>query len=382
MRVAVVGAGVLGASAAFHLALAGAEVVLVDRAHEGRATAAGAGIVSPWSSEVADPEWRRIADAGARYYPALVRLLAEHGEADVGYRRVGSLCVATERSDLDRIERAVLARRAEAPEAGEVSRLSPAEARRLFPPLHSDLAAVRVGGGARVDGRLLADALRRVAERSGARVHAGAASGLLGGGGRVTGVRVGAEAVAADAVVVAAGAWAPALLEPVGIALAVSPQRGQISHLRLEGAATGSWPVVLPPGSHYLLAFDDSRVVVGATRETGAGFDCRVTAAGQAEVLNQALAVAPGLASATLVETRIGLRPVGPDVRPMLGPVAGLGGLVIGNGLGPSGLTIGPYAGRLLAQAALGEAPDTDLTPYDPLRARVSTVASDLDKIR
>jgi D-amino-acid dehydrogenase len=382
MRVAVVGAGVLGASAAFHLALAGAEVVLVDRAHEGRATAAGAGIVSPWSSEVADPEWRRIADAGARYYPALVRLLAEHGEADVGYRRVGSLCVATERSDLDRIERAVLARRAEAPEAGEVSRLSPAEARRLFPPLHPDLAAVRVGGGARVDGRLLADALRRAAERRGARVHAGAASGLLGGGGRVTGVRVGAEAVAADAVVVAAGAWAPALLEPVGIALAVSPQRGQISHLRLEGAATGSWPVVLPPGSHYLLAFDDSRVVVGATRETGAGFDCRVTAAGQAEVLNQALAVAPGLASATLVETRIGLRPVGPDVRPMLGPVAGLGGLVIGNGLGPSGLTIGPYAGRLLAQAALGEAPDTDLTPYDPLRARVSTVASDLDKIR
>lgn len=382
MRVAVVGAGVLGASAAFHLALAGAEVVLVDRAHEGRATAAGAGIVSPWSSEVADPEWRRIADAGARYYPALVRLLAERGEADVGYRRVGSLCVATERSDLDRIERAVLARRAEAPEAGEVSRLSPAEARRLFPPLHPDLAAVRVGGGARVDGRLLADALRRAAERRGARVHAGAVSGLLGGGGRVTGVRVGAEAVAADAVVVAAGAWAPALLEPVGIALAVSPQRGQISHLRLEGAATGSWPVVLPPGSHYLLAFDDARVVVGATRETGAGFDCRVTAAGQAEVLNQALAVAPGLASATLVETRIGLRPVGPDVRPMLGPVAGLGGLVIGNGLGPSGLTIGPYAGRLLAQAALGEAPDTDLTPYDPLRARVSTVASDLDKIR
>jgi D-amino-acid dehydrogenase len=383
MRVAVVGAGVLGASAAFHLALAGAEVVLADQAHEGRATAAGAGIVSPWSSGATDPAWHRIADAGARYYPALVRSLAEHGEADVGYRRVGSLCVAVERSELDRIERTVLARRAAAPEAGEVSRLSPGEARALFPPLHPDLAAVHVEGGARVDGRLLAAALRRAAERRGARVHAGAAvTGLLRGGGRVTGVRVGAEAIAADAVVVAAGAWAPALLEPVGIALAVSPQRGQISHLRLEGAATGSWPVVLPPGSHYLLAFDDSRVVVGATRETGAGFDCRVTAAGQAEVLNQALAVAPGLADATLVETRVGLRPLGPDARPMLGAVAGLGGLVVGNGLGPSGLTIGPYAGRLLARAVLGEPPDLDLTPYDPLRARVSTAASDLDKIR
>ena len=383
MRVVVVGAGVLGASAAFHLALAGAEVVLVDQAHEGRATAAGAGIVSPWSSEAADPEWHRIAGAGARYYPALARLLAEGGEADIGYRRVGSLCVSTERSDLDRIERAVLARRAEAPEAGEVSRLSPAEARGLFPPLHPDLAAVRVGGGARVDGRLLAATLRRVAKRRGARVHAGAAvAGLLHSGGRVAGVRVGAEAIAADVVIVAAGAWAPALLEPVGIALAVSPQRGQISHLRLEGAATGSWPVVLPPGSHYLLAFDDSRVVVGATREFGAGFDCRVTAAGQAEVLNRALAVAPGLASAALVETRVGLRPVGPDARPMLGGVAGVDGLVVGNGLGPSGLTIGPYAGRLLAQAALGETPDIDLAPFDPLRPRADSKAGDLDRIR
>jgi D-amino-acid dehydrogenase len=140
--------------------------------------------------------------------------------------------------------------------------------------------------------------------------------------------------------------------------------------------------VVLPPGSHYLLAFDDSRVVVGATREAGAGFDCRVTAAGQAEVLNQGLAVAPGLASATLVETRIGLRPVGPDVRPMLGGVSGLDGLVIGNGLGPSGLTIGPYAGRLLAQAALGQAPDIDVAPYDPLRPYAGAAAGDLGKIR
>jgi D-amino-acid dehydrogenase len=44
---------------------------------------------------------------------------------------------------------------------------------------------------------------------------------------------------------------------------------------------------------------------------------------------------------------------VGPDLRPMLGRIAGLDGLVIGNGLGPSGLTIGPFAGRLLAQLVL-----------------------------
>jgi D-amino-acid dehydrogenase len=381
VRVAVIGAGVLGASAAFHLALAGAEVVVADQGHAGQATAAGAGIVSPWSSGRADPDWRRIADAGARYYPELMKMLAECGEAETGYRRVGALSVAADGRELDRIEQAVRARRAEAPEAGEVARLSPAEARELFPPLHPALAAVHVSGGARVDGRLLADALRRAAERRGACFHTGAAV-LLARDGRVTGMRVGPEAFEADRVVVAAGAWALELLEPLGVPLAVAPQRGQITHLRLEGVDTGSWPIVLPPGDHYLLAFGGSRVVVGATRETGSGVDHRVTAAGQAEVLNQALAVAPGLGPATLVETRVGFRPVGPDLKPMLGGIAGLDGLVVGNGLGASGLTIGPFAGRLLAQLALGQAPELDLAAYDPVRASSGDAGGGGDAVR
>jgi len=371
MRIAIIGAGVLGASTAFHLALAGAEVVVADQAHAGQATAAGAGIVSPWSSARIDPDWCRIADAGARYYPTLIQRLAEAGEAETGYRRVGALSVAADEGELDQIERAVRARIVLAPEAGEVTRLSPGEARALFPPLHPNLAAVHVSGGARVDGRLLAAALRRAAERYGARFHTGLA-GLLARDGRVTGIRIDAEEIAADCVIVAAGAWAPEVLQPVGVSLAVAPQRGQITHLRLEGVDTGAWPVVLPQSSHYLLAFGGSRVVVGATRETGTGFDYRVTAAGQAEVLNEALAVAPGLGPATLLETRIGFRPVGPDLRPILGRIAGMDGLVIGNGLGPSGLTIGPFAGRLLAQLVLGQAPELDLAAYDPSRSAVA----------
>ena len=371
MRVVVIGAGVLGASTAFHLALAGAEAVLVDQAHDGRATSAGAGIVCPWASTAGDPGWRRIAEAAARYYPALLHRLAEDGQGDVGYRQVSALLVSADRGELDQIERALHGRVAEVPEMGEVARLSPADARRQFPPLHPDLAAVRIAGGARVDGRLLTSALRHAAERHGARVLAGAAE-LLAEDGRVVGIRVGVERVAADTVVLAAGAWAPALLAPLGIALAVVPQRGQITHLRLEGVETGAWPVVLPPGNHYLLAFEAGRVVAGATRESGAGFDYRVTAGGQAEVLNEALAVAPGLAAATLLETRIGFRPAGPDARPMLGKAAGVAGLLIGNALGASGLTIGPFAGRLLAQAALGEQPDLDLASYDPLRPAIT----------
>ena len=101
----------------------------------------------------------------------------------------------------------------------------------------------------------------------------------------------------------------------------------------------------------------------------GVGFDYRVTASGQAEVLAEALHVAPGLATATIIETRVGFRPVGPGVRPLLGPVAGLDGLLIGNGLGAAGLTIGPFAGRLLADVALGRALPLDIAPFDPMRA-------------
>jgi len=43
-------------------------------------------------------------------------------------------------------------------------------------------------------------------------------------------------------------------------------------------------------------------------------------------------------------------------------------GLVIGNGLGSAGLTIGPLAGRLLADVALDRRPALDLAPFDPLR--------------
>ncbi len=381
MRIIVIGGGVLGTSAGFHLALNGAQVILVDQAHDGRATAAGAGIVCPWLSEADDPEWYRIASAGARYLPALVQNLARFGERELGFRRVGALSVSWDETELDRVERLVLALQVGAPEAGEVSRLSPSQARTLFPPLHPELAAVHVSGGARVDGRLLAAALCRAMERQGGHVRSGLAE-LLTEDGRVAGVRVGGEFLEADAVILAAGVWAPALLVPLGLTLAVEPQRGQITHLQLEGADTGNWPAVLPPGSHYLLAFEGGRVVAGATRERGSGLDYRVTAAGQAEVLNQALEVAPGLGSATVLETRIGFRPLGPDARPLLGSAVGIKGLVIGNGLGPSGLTVGPFAGRLLAQVALGQTPDLDLAPYDPLRSPTSACTADADAIR
>lgn len=367
MRVIVVGTGVLGASTAFHLARAGADVVAIDAARDGRATAAGAGIICPWVSGVEDAAFQALYAGGGRYYIDLIPALAELGEIDLGFRRSGALVVSGDAAELGFVERFARQRQVDAPEMGAVTRLAPREARALFPPLREDFGAVHVAGGARVDGRLLTAGLLAAARRLGAVVRTGEAT-LRAMGEHVVGVTVAGETIDADTVVVTAGVWAPELLHRVGVALPIAPQRGQIVHLRLAGQDTRAWPVVLPPGSHYLLAFDDGRVVAGATRENGAGFACRVTASGQAEVLTQALAVAPGLAGAELIETRVGLRPAGPGVRPLLGPVRGVTGLLVGNGLGAAGLTIGPLAGRLLADVAMGRQTEVDLAPFDPVR--------------
>lgn len=347
MHVAVVGAGILGASAAWHLVRAGAQVTVVDAAHEGRATAAGAGIICPWVSGNDDPAFYRLYCDGGAYYREIIPALAEDGETDLGFGRVGALVVSDDAEELSALYRLLQQRQADTPEMGEVRRLAAREARVLFPPLRADLAAVYVSGGGRVDGRRMATGLLRAAQRRGAVLSQGHAELIEHG------IRLNGETIIADRVIVAAGAWAPELLRPLSVTLRIEPQRGQIVHLRLAGQDTAAWPVIFPLSGHYLLAFDDSRVVVGATRESGVGFDYRVTAAGQAEVLSQALYVAPGLGTATMIETRVGFRPVGAG-RPELGYASGSDWLLVGNGLGAVGLTIGPLGGRILADAALG----------------------------
>ena len=116
MHIVVVGAGILGASTAFHLAREGARVTVVDQAHDGRATAAGAGIICPWVSGADDPAFYRLYCEGGRYYGELIPALAEIGESDLGYRRVGALIVSDDGAELAAFQRVLQGRCAETPE--------------------------------------------------------------------------------------------------------------------------------------------------------------------------------------------------------------------------------------------------------------------------
>jgi D-amino-acid dehydrogenase len=370
--VVVVGAGIVGATAAWQLARRGVRVDLVESGETGPATSAGAGIVQPWRPAATGP-WAAYSDLAGARYPQLAADLAAESERDPSFAAVGGLTVSRDvaalRTMAEQLEAARSSRRWSG--LGEVQLLAPGQAAERFPVLDPGFAAVWTGGVGRVDGRAFRDAAVLAAERAGAVCRTGRAL-LVADGGRVRGVRVGDQELDADAVVLAAGAWTAELCAPLGVRLALGPVRGQIVHLQVDDVATAGWPTVMTLGEehghHYALAFPGGRVVVGATREAGAGFDARVTAAGQRQVLDAALTLAPGLAEATVLETRVGFRPVTADGLPLLGALPGVDGVVVATGLGANGLTYGPLTGVLAAALALGEDPLLDLTAFRPDR--------------
>ncbi|MBM7600402.1 D-amino-acid dehydrogenase [Virgibacillus halotolerans] len=367
-NIIVIGGGVLGAATAYQLAGKGASVVLIDRNDQGQATDAAAGIVCPWLSQRRNKAWYRLAKGGAAIYPDLIEALANDGETETGYNRVGAISIHTDEKKLIAMKERAIKRRDQAPEIGEVTLLNTTQTKEMFPPLADGYGSVHVSGAARVDGRALRHALVQGAKKRGATIIHGDAK-LIYHGNQITGAVVHDSLIEADTVIATSGAWMDELLQPLGVSFNVVPQRAQIMHLQVTDYNTAKWPVIMPPNDQYMLSFQDQRIVIGATHENEAGFDHRVTAGGINEILTKALQVAPGLASSTVLETRVGFRPFTPNFLPVLGPLPGFDGLLIANGLGASGLTMGPYIGSQLTKIALGEEPDIDITDYDVANA-------------
>lgn len=369
-KVIVIGAGILGASTAYQLAKMGADVLIIDRKDKGQATDAAAGIICPWLSQRRNQAWYRLAKGGARYYPGLIEELTSEGETETGYAQVGALSIHDDVEKISKMEERAQLRKTDAPEIGDITRLNEQATQELFPLLAEGYHSVHISGAARIDGRALRDALIRSARRNGAILIDGDAA-LQYQSNRVTGAAVGAESFSSDEVIVCAGAWANQLLQPLGIHFKVSYQKAQIMHLQVpDRQDTGTWPVVMPPSDQYLLAFDAEKIVMGATHEDDIeGYDTRVTAGGIQEILNKGLGLAPGLANSTVQEVRVGFRPFTPGFLPVIGAVPGWDGLIAANGLGASGLTMGPFIGFQLAKLALGMDLDIDIHDYDLRKA-------------
>jgi D-amino-acid dehydrogenase len=356
--VVVVGSGIVGVSVALHCMLAGAKAAVVDAGFEGRASAAGAGIVSPvglGGSEASD-EWTHMVASAITHYQTILGLLTDAGMKDVGFGRVGELVVGTRDADHARLDELAVRLDRFAKDnipLGRVERLRGSELNRYWPELRDDLEAIYIENIARMDGRRMCAAIGELGRRGGVTFISGRADITLDGQGKCT-LSVDDAPLNAGSVVLATGSWSRPFLQKLGVSMDVQPVRGQIAHLRLNDASADRRPVVNTFEGHYFLGFPQGRVVTGATHEPEAGFDSCITAAGVHAVLGRALRIAPGLSSAALIETRVGLRPRSADGYPIVGRPNGVANVVTATGLGAWGLTLGPLIGQIAAEKVLG----------------------------
>src|SRR5690606_25641798 len=109
------------------------------------------------------------------------------------------------------------------------------------------------------------------------------------------------------------------------------------------------------------------RTVVGSTMEPVA-YDHETTPEGLARVLAVGTAICPALVGVPTVERWAGLRPVTPDLLPLIGADPEHPALLYACGHSRNGILLAPLTGACIAALVLGTAPPADLSPFDPAR--------------
>ena len=353
-KVAIVGAGIVGATVAYYLSKeADVEVTVFDYGL-GQATKAAAGIISPWFSKRRNKAWYRMARLGADFYVDLLNDLQESGQEVNFYQRSGVFLLKKDESKLEELYQLALQRKDESPLIGELAILDQAAASNLFPGLEGFERLLYASGGARVDGQLLVSRLLEASQVK-----------LVNEKVTLTPVSSGYQVVdqVFDQVVLATGAWLGQVLEPLGYEVDVRPQKGQLRDYQVE-FDMASYPVVMPEGEWDLIPFPDGKLSLGATHENDMGFDLTVDEMLLHQIAEVALPYYPVLKDAAIFGERVGIRAYTSDFSPFFGQVPGLAGVYAASGLGSSGLTTGPIIGYHLAQMLEGRSGILDPTDY------------------
>jgi glycine/D-amino acid oxidase-like deaminating enzyme len=345
-RVVVVGAGIVGASIAWHLASDGADVTVIDAGEPGGLATRNsfAWINASWGN----PEpyfrlrlramalWRRLGAAvatiplafagGLRFDLSPARLdafAAQHGQWGYGIRRV---------------------------DRAEASRLEPGLAE---PPN----LAVHVPEEGAVEPALAAQALLADALRKGARlVPRNRVTGLVERGGAITGVQTEGGSFEADEVVLAAGVGTAALAAMAGVGIPMNSSAGLIVHSRPHSRLLAG--IVLAPELH-MRQTAEGRVIAAAEAAGGdPGPNASATAHALFARLKAMLSDAEGLA---FDFHTIGYRAMPADEFPIVGR-AGRPGLYLA--VTHSGVTLAPAIGVFVADELLTGHRDPLLGPY------------------
>lgn len=354
----MIGGGVVGCLSALNLLEQGFAVCLIERRLTGQeASWAGGGIVSPLYPWRYSQPISALANWSQGFYPPWADALARATGTDPEVNPCGLLW-------LDHAEQAEALRWAAAQQKPlrsvdadfiyqQVPHLAEGFQQALWQP---DVANVR-------NPRLMAALRTRLQQHEGFRLLENTpVTHLWLEQGKVRGVWAGTTQYAADAVVLAAGAWSGAWLAELGLELAVEPVKGQMI---LYKTAPGWLPSMVLFEGRYAIPRRDGHVLFGSTLEH-AGFDKRTTQEALDALRASAAAMLPALADVQPVAHWAGLRPGSPDGIPYIGPVPGYAGLWLNTGHYRNGLVLAPASCRLLADLMTDAAPIIDPRPYAP----------------
>lgn len=405
-QVVVIGGGAVGVASAYFLHQTGWQVTVVDRGEIGRGCSYGnACLITPAHSHPLpgpgvlgqaarwmfrrdspvyikprlDPAFLRWAwrfrgfctrDAAARGSDALralsrmsIDLFEEFGHApEPGffYQRKGLLHVYLSDGELAAAGRE---QQALVHEGFDARVLSQSETRDLEPALSAQVrGGVFIAGDAHGHSydfvRFLAG---RIAQQ-GARLLTGRpVSRIVADRGRVRGVAIDGEELPADLVVLAAGAWTPALATSLGIDIPLQPAKGYSCTIDVfPGSPT--MPVFVP-GRRVAITPIGDRLRFGGTLEL-AGFADTLDTTRYRAVIEAARLVLGERLQMKNEEAWFGYRPVTPDGLPVIARAPGIDGLIVAAGHAMLGFTQSPATGKLVAELANGQTPSVPLEPF------------------
>ena len=362
-RVAIIGAGVCGLGIGWKLAEAGCGVTVFDRGKAGRgASWAAAGMLAAGvECEPGEEALLALTRSSQDRWPDFAAALLAASGIDVGYRDEGTIVAALNQDDLAQLRFSFEFQRG----LGiDLEWLTGAEARQREPHLRPGVAAaVYSPRDHQVDNRRLAEALKRALLAAGGEIREEVeVSAVEVAAGRAAGIVVGKETVAADAVVVAAGAWSRSLGGlPEAVRPPVRPVKGQMLALQMDPASPLLRHVLWAP-KIYMVPRADGRLIVGGTVEER-GFDETLTAGGIFSVLEAAWRAVPAIEELPIAEMWVGFRPTSRDDAPILGPTS-VPGLFMATGHHRNGILLAPITAETVSQAVLGGSLSDEIRPF------------------